>query len=147
MNIPRTALARALAVALALGAAFASGASAQVSDDTIRIGFISDMSGLYRDYDGPAGAEAIRMAIADMGGAIDGLGLALPRLVEIGGSHAQRDLFEQVYLDALVRHGSERTLSAAQGVLQQQVNGQPESVRLKRQLARVYAGLHLPLVG
>jgi branched-chain amino acid transport system substrate-binding protein len=66
MNISRTAL------ALALGTAFAAGASAQVSDDVIRIGFISDMSGLYRDYDGPAGAEAIRMAIADMGGAIGG---------------------------------------------------------------------------
>ena len=66
MNTPRTAL------ALALGALFASSAFAQVSDDTIRIGFISDMSGIYRDYDGPAGAEAIRMAIADMGGAING---------------------------------------------------------------------------
>ena len=66
MNTSRTAL------ALALGALFASSAFAQVSDDTIRIGFISDMSGIYRDYDGPAGAEAIRMAIADMGGAIDG---------------------------------------------------------------------------
>ena len=61
------------ALAAALGAAFAAtGASAQVSDDVIRIGFISDMSGIYRDYDGPAGAEAIRMAIADMGGAIGG---------------------------------------------------------------------------
>ena len=59
MNASRTAL------ALALGAAFSAGASAQVSDDVIRIGFISDMSGLYRDYDGPAGAEAIRMAIAE----------------------------------------------------------------------------------
>ncbi len=66
MNIPRTLL------AIAAGAAFTTAASAQVSDDTVRIGFISDMSGLYRDYDGPAGAEAIRMAIADMGGAIDG---------------------------------------------------------------------------
>ena len=38
----------------------------------ISIGFITDMSGLYADIDGPAGAEAIRMAIADMGGAING---------------------------------------------------------------------------
>jgi len=95
----------------------------------------------------PAAHGLLAHARGDMDGAIAGLGLALPRLIEIGGSHAQRDLFEQVHLDALVRHGSERTLSAAQGVLQQQVNGQPESVRLKRQLARVYAGLHLPLVG
>ena len=35
--------------------------------------------------------------------AIGELGLILPRLQAIGGSHAQRDLFEQVYLDAWLR--------------------------------------------
>ena len=34
----------------------------------IKIGFITDMSGLYADIDGPGGVEAIQMAIADMGG-------------------------------------------------------------------------------
>ena len=92
----------------------------------------------------PAAHGLLAHARGDMAGAIDGLGLALPRLIEIGGSHAQRDLFEQVYLDALVQRGTERTLGAAQGMLQQQVNGQPESLRLKRQLDRVYAGLRLP---
>jgi hypothetical protein len=92
----------------------------------------------------PAAHGLLAHARGDMDGAIAGLGLALPRLIEIGGSHAQRDLFEQVHLDALVRRGSERTLGAAQGLLQQQVNGQPESRRLKRQLDRVYAGLRLP---
>jgi branched-chain amino acid transport system substrate-binding protein len=43
-----------------------------VSGDVIKIGFITDMSSLYADIDGPAGAEAIKMAIADMGGAING---------------------------------------------------------------------------
>ena len=47
-------------------------AQAQISGDVIRIGFITDLSGLYADIDGPAGAEAIRMAIADMGGAVNG---------------------------------------------------------------------------
>ncbi|MDP9900789.1 hypothetical protein J2W36_003055 [Variovorax ginsengisoli] len=57
----------------ALGAMALSGAAwSQVSEDVIRIGFISDMSGIYRDYDGPAGADAIRMAIADVGGAVNG---------------------------------------------------------------------------
>ncbi len=58
------------AAACALGAPFA--AQAQVSGDTIKIGFITDMSGVYSDVDGPGGAEAIKMAIADMGGAING---------------------------------------------------------------------------
>jgi len=50
----------------------AAPAQAQVSGDVIRIGFITDMSGLYSDIDGPAGAEAIKMAIADAGGAVNG---------------------------------------------------------------------------
>ena len=72
--------------------------------------------------------------------AMDDLGQALPRLVEIGGSHAQRDLFAQVHLDALVRS---RQLGGAQHLVQQAVNGQPESQRLKRQAALVYAALGL----
>ena len=62
------------ACSLALAALFtaAAPAQAQVSGDTIKIGFITDMSGLYADIDGPAGAEAIKMAIAEMGGAVNG---------------------------------------------------------------------------
>ena len=58
------------ACSLALATMFGATAQAQISGDTIKIGFISDLSGLYADIDGPAGAEAIRMAIADMGGAV-----------------------------------------------------------------------------
>ena len=52
----------------ACGLAFGmSAASAQkLSDDKIVIGFVTDMSSLYSDIDGPGGVEAIRMAIADM---------------------------------------------------------------------------------
>ena len=35
-----------------------------------KIGFVTDMSGLYADLDGEGGAEAIRMAIADFGGRV-----------------------------------------------------------------------------
>jgi hypothetical protein len=72
------------------------------------------------------------------------LGSALPRLVEIGGSHAQRDLFEQFYLDALVKSGRPAQLAAAQGILQRQLNGQPQSRRLARQANAIYAALGLP---
>ena len=61
-----------IAFGMAALAMFGSTAQAQVSGDVIRIGFITDLSGLYADIDGPAGAEAIRMAIADMGGAVAG---------------------------------------------------------------------------
>jgi hypothetical protein len=73
--------------------------------------------------------------------AADQLALALPGLAGIGGSHAQRDLFEQVQLDALRRSGR---LAAVQNLLQPRANVQPQSLRLRRQLHEVYAGLKLP---
>jgi hypothetical protein len=91
----------------------------------------------------PAARGLAAHARGNFSGAIEGLGTALPRLLEIGGSHAQRDLFEQVYLDALVSTGSEATLTGAQSVLQQQLNGQPESLRLRRQTGEVYLRLGL----
>jgi branched-chain amino acid transport system substrate-binding protein len=62
----------AAACALAAGVLAGAPAQAQISGDVIRIGFITDLSGLYADIDGPAGADAIRMAIADAGGTIGG---------------------------------------------------------------------------
>jgi branched-chain amino acid transport system substrate-binding protein len=47
-------------------------AQAQVSGDTIKIGMITDLSGTYSDVDGNGGAEAVKMAIADAGGMING---------------------------------------------------------------------------
>jgi branched-chain amino acid transport system substrate-binding protein len=70
MKSKKLSAALALASGAVLGAA--APASAQVSGDVIRIGIITDLSGLYSDIDGPAGVEAIRMAIADMGGAVAG---------------------------------------------------------------------------
>lgn len=57
------------AVVFAIASSFAH---AQVSDDKVKIGFITDMSGVYADLDGPGGLEAIRMAVADFGGKVLG---------------------------------------------------------------------------
>ena len=70
MKLKKLSAACTLACAAMLGAS--APAQAQISGDVIRIGIITDMSGLYSDIDGPAGVEAIRMAVADMGGAING---------------------------------------------------------------------------
>jgi hypothetical protein len=91
----------------------------------------------------PAARGLLAHALGDWKTAVEALGHALPRLVEIGGSHAQRDLFAQVHLDALVKSGH---LSGAQNLLQPQLRAQPESRRLKRQAARLYAALGLPSV-
>ncbi len=59
----------ALAAATACGVAgAATPALAQVSGDVVRIGIITDMSGLYADIDGTGGVEAIKMAVADAKG-------------------------------------------------------------------------------
>jgi branched-chain amino acid transport system substrate-binding protein len=68
MKLKQLTTGAALAAALAAGAP----AQAQVSGDVIRIGIITDMSGLYSDLDGQGGVEAIRMAVADLGGAVNG---------------------------------------------------------------------------
>ncbi len=67
-----TKLSTACTLALASLFGLSAPAQAQISGDTIKIGIITDMSGLYSDLDGPAGVEAIKMAVADMGGAING---------------------------------------------------------------------------
>jgi predicted Zn-dependent protease len=89
----------------------------------------------------PASRGLLAHAQGDWQAAVDGLGHALPRLLEIGGSHAQRDLFTQLHLDALMKSGH---AAGAQHLLQQQLRAQPESKRLRRQAGQLYAALGLP---
>ena len=94
----------ALAVASVFG--LAAPAQAQVSNDTIKIGFITDMSGVYADVDGPAGAEAIKMAIADAGGKVNGKKIEFisadhQNKADIAASKA-REWFDQEGLDMLI---------------------------------------------
>ena len=72
MKLKKLSAALSTAFALAVSTMFGASAQAQVSGDVIKIGFITDLSGLYADIDGPAGGEAIRMAVAEMGGAVAG---------------------------------------------------------------------------
>jgi hypothetical protein len=76
--------------------------------------------------------------------AVAGLEAALPRLVAIGGSHAQRDLFAQIHIDALRRSGE---LRGAQHLLRQAANSQIESQRLARLARAVEGQLGLPGAG
>ena len=71
----KTRLAAAMA-AIVMGAV-SFNAAAQVSGDTVKIGYITDLSGLYADIDGPGGVEAVKMAIADFGGKVNGKPIVL----------------------------------------------------------------------
>ena len=59
------------AMAIGLGAVASSPAFAQ-GTGPVKIGFITDMSGLYADIDGPAGAEMVKWAAQDFGGKVLG---------------------------------------------------------------------------
>lgn len=89
----------------------------------------------------PAAEGLTAYARGDFATAVKRLGHALPRLIEVGGSHAQRDLFDQIWLDALIRS---RRLVAAQQLLEMRRAHDPKGVPLNRRLAEVYRALKLP---
>ena len=66
---------------------------------------------------------------------------SLPRLNEIGGSHAQRDLFAQIELDARLQAGD---WAVAQQTLELRRRYDSLDVPTNRSLARVYRKLELP---
>lgn len=72
--------------------------------------------------------------------AVAELSHASPRMMEIGGSHAQRDLFAQVLLDAHIKAGH---LVTAQQMLESRRRYDPNGVPLNRMLAAVYERLGL----
>lgn len=95
-----TAVSTLAALALAMPAA------AQISGDVVKIGFITDISGLYSDIDGQGGVEAIKMAIADFGGMVNGKNIELLvadhlNKTDIAASKA-REWFDRQGLDLLI---------------------------------------------
>jgi hypothetical protein len=69
------------------------------------------------------------------------MSVAVPRMAEAGGSHAQRDLFEQVLLDAALKSGR---LRVAQHILELRRSADPQGVPVNTALAAVYDQLGLP---
>ncbi len=63
---------RTMVAAAALCLAW-QGAQAQVSDDSIKIGVLTDMAGVYSDLSGQGSVEAAKMAVADFGGTVLGV--------------------------------------------------------------------------
>src|SRR5271167_837025 len=66
---------KSVAAVVAAGLAFAASggaASAQISDDVVKIGVLTDMSSLYADATGKGSLAAVQMAVADYGGKVKG---------------------------------------------------------------------------
>jgi branched-chain amino acid transport system substrate-binding protein len=103
----RKTLARltSLCFAAAAGIALTAG-SARAADDAVKIGFITDLSGLYADIDGQGGLEAIRMAVADFGGKVNGKPIQVlyadhQNKADIAASRA-REWFDRDGVDAVI---------------------------------------------
>ena len=97
---------QAFVLLLSSAITFCEPASAQVSGDVVRIGFITDISGLYSDIDGKGGVEAIKMAIADFGGTVNGKKIEFvfadhQNKADVAASKA-REWFDQLGLDMLI---------------------------------------------
>ena len=94
-----------LVTTLALAAAALTGA-AQAEDLTVKIGVMSDMSGLYADLGGPGSVVAAKMAVADFNPAAHGLKVELVNAdmqnkPDVGTSIA-RQWFDVEHVDMIV---------------------------------------------
>ena len=78
-------LIKKLAVATAFMTAMAAPAFAQSSGPPIKLGVLSDMSGLYADLSGPGSVIAAKLAIEDFGAAAKGM-----KVDVIGGDHQNK---------------------------------------------------------
>jgi len=71
-SMKRKLLSVAIAAALAFGVPITQAQQGKLSGDVVKIGVLTDMSGLYADYGGPGAVAAARMAVQDFGGRIFG---------------------------------------------------------------------------
>ena len=94
-----------------------SGASAQVSDDAVKIGVMSDQNGVYSYVTGRGTVEAVKLAIADFGGKVLGKPIEVvtaddQNKPDIAGGIA-RKWFDQDKLDVILAGGGSSTTIAA----------------------------------
>jgi branched-chain amino acid transport system substrate-binding protein len=68
----RKLIAIAVATALTSATSLISAQQGKMSDDVVKIGVLTDMSGVYADYGGPGAVTAAKMAIEDFGGKMFG---------------------------------------------------------------------------
>ncbi|MDO9367598.1 MAG: tetratricopeptide repeat protein [Sphingopyxis sp.] len=89
----------------------------------------------------PLAHGLVAHARGDFESAVSSISRALPHLIGLGGSHAQRDLFDLILLDAQI--GSGRWLEAQQA-LELRRHHDPDGVPLNRALGEIYERLDLP---
>jgi branched-chain amino acid transport system substrate-binding protein len=111
----------ALAAALLLGSATAG--LAQVSDNVVKLGVLGDMSGPYADIQGPGDVVAVKMAVEDFGGKVNGKPIEVVaadvQLKADVGSAIARRWYDTENVDAIFGLGTSAVAIAVQGIAQE----------------------------
>ena len=112
------------ATVVAMGLA-APAAHADLSNKVVKIGVLTDQTGLYADAAGPGAVEAVRMAIADFGGKVKGVPIEMvdadhQNKADVGASIARR-WFDQENVDIIVDFANS-AVTLAVGELAKQKN-------------------------
>lgn len=111
----------ALAAALLFGSATAG--LAQMSDDVVKLGVLDDMSGPYADIQGPGDVVAVKMAVEDFGGKVNGKPIEVVsadvQLKADVGSAIARRWYDVENVDAIFGLGTSAVAIAVQGIAQE----------------------------
>lgn len=115
-------LATAAAAAIWIVASSSSG-FAQFSDDVVKIGVLDDMSGPYADIQGPGDVVAVKMAVEDFGGKVNGKPIEVVSAdvqlkADVGGAIARR-WYDVEKVDAILGLGTSAVALAVQGIAQE----------------------------
>lgn len=96
---------------------------AQVSDDVVKIGVLGDMSGPYADIQGPGDVVAVKMAVEDFGGTVNGKPIEVVsadvQLKADVGSAIARRWYDVDKVDAIFGLGTSAVALAVQGIAQE----------------------------
>jgi branched-chain amino acid transport system substrate-binding protein len=99
------------------------GGHAQVSDDLVKIGIMNDMSGPYADLSGPGDVVAVKIAVEDFGGSVDGkpiqvVSADMQNKADVGSAIARR-WYDVEKVDAILGLGNSAVAIAVQGIAQE----------------------------
>ncbi|MBJ7407324.1 MAG: ABC transporter substrate-binding protein [Bradyrhizobium sp.] len=101
----------------------ASPAHAQISDGVVKIGVMDDMSGPYADIQGPGDVVAVKMAVEDFGGQVNGkpidvVSADLQNKADVGLAIARR-WYDVENVDVIMGLGNSAVALAVQGITQE----------------------------
>ncbi|WP_373332488.1 ABC transporter substrate-binding protein [Thiopseudomonas alkaliphila] len=116
-------LAKAISGIVAAGL-LSTTAQAAISDNEIRIGYLADMSGTYRDLSGPGGLEAVKMAIEDFGGQVDGKKIVIFNADDLNkpdvGANTVRQWIDEKNVDVITGLAATSVVMAVNKVVEQE---------------------------